>query len=153
MTETNPSILDKIVEQWENDAKIDQTNISGEILRTPNLFAKYIRLLSSWKQKRTAIQIKLNETKQLCSQYYRGELDPKMCQQKLQRNQWQGNKPLKSELEALLAADPAVTKIMSQLEMVDNIIYVLEQILNSIKSRDFALGTYTKYQMFLAGSK
>ena len=38
-------------------------------------------------------------------------------------------------------------------EMIDNMIYASEQILNSIKSRDFMLGTYTKYQMFLAGSK
>lgn len=150
---SQPSILDQIVAEWETDAAIDKADISGEILKTPTLFAKYLQILSSWKQKRTAVQIKLNETKQLCSQYYRGELDPKSCHEKLQRGQWQNNKPLKSELEALLAADPAVTKILSQLEMIDNIIYVLEQILNSIKSRDFALGTYTKYQMFLAGSK
>ena len=150
MSET---ILQNLVEQWEADAVIDKTDISGEILRTPNLFAKYLKILCSWKQKRTATQIKLNETKQLITRYYNGELDPKDCEKLLGRGQWQGNKPLRAALESMIAADPMVTRIISQLEMIDNMIYASEQILSSIKSRDFALGTYTKYQMFIQGSK
>lgn len=149
---SQPSILDQIVAEWETDAAIDKADISGEILKTPTLFAKYLQILSSWKQKRTAVQIKLNETKQDMTRYYNGQWSLEECKSK-GVSQYQGVKPLKSELENMLNANPAVTKIVSQLEMIDNIIYVLEQILNSIKSRDFALGTYTKYQMFLAGSK
>ena len=149
---SQPSILDQIVAEWENDAAIDKADISGEILKTPTLFAKYLQILSSWKQKRTAVQIKLNETKQDMTRYYNGQWSLEECKAR-NMQQYQGVKPLKSELENMLNANPAVTKIVSQLEMIDNIIYVLEQILNSIKSRDFALGTYTKYQMFLAGSK
>lgn len=147
-----PSILDQIVAEWETDAAINKADISGEILRTPTLFAKYLQILSSWKQKRTAVQIKLNETKQDMTRYYNGQWSLEECKSK-GVSQYQGVKPLKSELENMLNANPAVTKIVSQLEMIDNIIYVLEQILNSIKSRDFALGTYTKYQMFLSGAK
>lgn len=149
---SQPSILDQIVAEWESDAAIDKADISGEILKTPTLFAKYLQILSSWKQKRTAVQIKLNETKQDMTRYYNGQWSLEECKAR-NMQQYQGVKPLKSELENMLNANPAVTKIVSQLEMIDNIIYVLEQILNSIKSRDFALGTYTKYQMFLAGSK
>lgn len=149
---SQPSILDQIVAEWETDAAIDKADISGEILKTPTLFAKYLQILSSWKQKRTAVQIKLNETKQDMTRYYNGQWSLEECKAR-NMQQYQGVKPLKSELENMLNANPAVTKIVSQLEMIDNIIYVLEQILNSIKSRDFALGTYTKYQMFLAGSK
>lgn len=147
------SILDQLVAQWEQDAVIDKSDISGEILRTPNLFAKYLRILASWKQKRTATQIKLNEMKQLVSRYYNGELSLNQCKEQLSRDQYQGVRPVKSVLDQMVNADPAVTRIVSQLEMIDNMIYASEQILNSIKSRDFMLGTYTKYQMFLAGSK
>lgn len=147
------TILDKLVEQWETDAVIDKSDISGEILRTPNLFAKYLRILTSWKQKRTSTQIKLNETKQLIARYYNGELSPQQCKEQLGYEQYQGVKPVRAVLDQMVAADPAVTRIVSQLEMIDNMIYASEQILNSIKSRDFMLGTYTKYQMFLAGSK
>lgn len=147
------SILDQLVEQWEQDAVINKADISGEILRTPNLFAKYLRILASWKQKRTATQIKLNEVKQLVSRYYNGELSPQQCKELLSREQYQGVKPVRAVLDQMVNADQAVTRIGSQLEMIDNMIYASEQILNSIKSRDFMLGTYTKYQMFLAGSK
>ena len=147
------SILDQLVAQWEEDAKIDKSDIAGEILKTPNLFAKYLRILASWKQKRTVTQIKLNEMKQLVSRYYNGELSPQQCKDLLSRDQYQYTKPIKSVLDQMVAADPMVTRIGSQLEMIDNMIYASEQILNSIKSRDFMLGTYTKYQMFLAGSK
>ena len=147
------SILDQLVAQWEQDAVIDKSDISGEILRTPNLFAKYLRILASWKQKRTATQIKLNEMKQLVSRYYNGELSVQQCRDLLGYEQFQGTKPIRAVLDQMVNADPAVTRIVSQLEMIDNMIYASEQILNSIKSRDFMLGNYTKYQMFIAGAK
>ena len=147
------STIDEIVEQWEIDAKIDPTDIANEILKTPMLFAKYIRILTSWKQKRAAVKIKLNEIRQLKSQYYRGELSVEQCRQLLKCDQYQGPRLLKAELEQTLQADNDVNKIQSQLELIDNIIYVVEQILQVIKNRDFTLGNYTKYTMFLSGSK
>lgn len=149
------TVLDDIIKEWEKDAKIDPTDISGEILKTPSLFAKYIAILTSWKQKRTTTKIKLNEIRQLKSRYYRGELSVEDVKRLFGTDveQYQGVKPLKAELEAMLAADSDVNEVQTKLEMIDNIIYVVEQILAVIKNRDFTLGTYTKYQMFLAGSK
>ena len=146
------SILDEIVVEWEKDAKIDKCAIQDEILKTPNLFAKYIKILSSWKQKRTAIQIKLDQTKQDIRDYYSGKWSLQKCKDR-GRSQYQGIVPVKAVLDSMVNADNDVTKVISQLEMVDNIIYIVEQIVTSIKSRDFVLGTYTKYQMFLNGTK
>lgn len=152
MSEQNSSIVEDIVQQWEKDAKIDTTNIQGEIVRTPILFSKYLTILASWKRKRTAVKVKLNEIRQLKTDYYNGELSLDDCK-RYGWNQYQGNRPLKSALESMLSADKDVNRINTQLELIDNVLYIVEQILTSIKSRDFMLGNYIKYVMFAQGAK
>ena len=146
------SILDQLVEQWEQDAIIDKSNISGEILRTPNLFAKYLRILASWKQKRTALKLKYTELVEFKTRYYSGECSLEELQARGNVPQWQGVKLLKSQLQNQIELDSEVAVLQSKIEMADAIVATCEQILTSIKSRDFLLNTYTKYQVFLAGS-
>lgn len=145
-----PSEVEKIVEQWEQDAKIDPIDIKGASLSTPLLHAKYIRLLAIWKSRKTQLRVKLNEQRQLKTDYYNGRLSLDQCKA-LGLHQYQGNRPLKSELEALLSSDPDVNKVLIQTEAVETIVDVLEAILTQIKARDFEISNYIKMQIFEAG--
>ena len=143
-------IINKIIEQWEADAKIDPTKITDASLSTPILHSKYLHLLADWKRKQSQVKNNLYSVKQLKIRYYRGELSKEELD-KYQWKQWQYNKPLKNELESLLQADKDVVKVQAQLEQVDTIVYVLDSIMTQIKQRDFEISNYIKIKMFERG--
>lgn len=144
------SDIDAIVAEWEADAKYDVLHMDQEALRTCHLHSKYLRMLVGYKKKKTGLKIRLNETKQLKTRYYNGEMSLEEVKA-LNLNQWQGNKPLKSQMEALLAADPDVNRILMQFEAVDDIIDTLESIISIIKGRDFQIKNWKDIQTFNRG--
>ena len=144
------STIDEIVNEWEKDAKIDPTDISSASLQTPRLHAKYLRILSHWKQKQATLKSNLNNIKQTKTRYYRGE----MSREELKEYGWeqyQLKAPLRSEMEQVLNADADVNKVKMQLELVETIIYVLESIMKAIASRDFTISNYIKMRKFEKG--
>lgn len=144
------SDIDNIVTEWETDAKYDVLHMDNEALRTCQLHSKYLRLLVGYKKKKTGLKIRLNETKQQKTRYYNGEMSLEEVKQ-LNLEQYQGNKPLKSQMEQLLAADPDVNRILMQFEAVDDIIETLESIISIIKSRDFQIKNWKDIQAFNRG--
>lgn len=144
------SEVEKIVEQWEQDAKIDPVDLKGSSLSTPLLHAKYVRLLAVWKSRKTQLRVKLNEVRQDKTDYYMGKWSLQQCKER-GISQYQGNRPLKSELENLLNSDQDVNKILIQTEAVETIVDVLESILTMIKSRDFQISNAIKVMIFEAG--
>ena len=144
------SDIDNIVTEWETDAKYDVLHMDNEALRTCQLHSKYLRLLVGYKKKKTGLKIRLNETKQQKTRYYNGEMSLEEVKQ-LNLEQYQGNKPLKSQMEQLLAADPDVNRILMQFEAVDDIIEKLESIISIIKSRDFQIKNWKDIQAFNRG--
>lgn len=144
------SDIDNIVTEWEIDAKYDVLHMDNEALRTCQLHSKYLRLLVGYKKKKTGLKIRLNETKQQKTRYYNGEMSLEEVKQ-LNLEQYQGNKPLKSQMEQLLAADPDVNRILMQFEAVDDIIETLESIISIIKSRDFQIKNWKDIQAFNRG--
>ena len=143
-------IINKILEQWEQDAKIDTTQIKQASVSTPLLHSKYLHLLADWKRKQSQVKTNLYNIKQLRTRYYRGEMTKEELD-RYQWKQWQYNKPLKSELESLLQADCHVVKVQAQLEQVDTIVYVLDSIMTQIKQRDFEISNYIKIKMYERG--
>ena len=143
-------IINKIIEQWEIDAKIDPTKVTEASLSTPILHSKYLHLLADWKRKQSQVKNNLYKIKQLKIRYYRGELSKEELDM-YQWKQWQFNKPLKNELESLLQADNDVVKVQAQLEQVDTIVYVLDSIMTQIKQRDFEISNFIKIKMFERG--
>lgn len=144
------SDIDNIVTEWETDAKYDVLHMDNEALRTCQLHSKYLRLLVGYKKKKTGLKIRLNETKQQKTRYYNGEMSLEEVKQ-LNLEQYQGNKPLKSQMEQLLAADPDVNRILMQFEAVDDIIETLESTISIIKSRDFQIKNWKDIQAFNRG--
>ena len=144
------SPLELIVEEWERDAPIDALDIANKTLSTPILHSKYLRMLASWKTKRSKLSAKLAEVRRFKTRYYNGELTREELQG-ANLPQYQYKRPLKVELDSMLAADPDVSKVQVQIEAVDTIIYVLERIMEQIKSRDFTISNYIKTQAYTRG--
>ena len=96
--------LTELQDTWQDDCKINELNLGQESLKTPNLHAKYWTMLSSARLNLRKAESSYLNCRRLKYRYYRGE----MTQAELEQegwDQWQGNKPLKNEMDEFLTVD------------------------------------------------
>jgi hypothetical protein len=142
--------LSEIQEMWEQDSRIDETNLGRESTRVPTLHAKYLTYLSKVKLQLRKAESDYYNTRRLKYRYYRGE----MTQMELEDNgwvQWQGNKPLKNEMDEFLQCDQHLIELQDKVEYFKTVIYTLEQILRSVNSRTWDIKTAVEWTKFTNG--
>ena len=135
---------------WEQDSRIDETNLGRESTRVPTLHAKYLVYLSKVKLQLRKAESDYYNTRRLKYRYYRGE----MSKDELEDNgwvQWQGNKPLKNEMDEFLQCDQNLIELQDKVEYFKTVIYTLEQILRSINSRTWDIKTAVEWSKFTNG--
>ena len=142
--------LSELTEEWTKDAPINETNLGHEAARVPILHAKDITVLSKTKlQLRKAESDYLN-TRRLKYKYFRGE----MTKQELEDENWsqyQGNKPLKNEMDELLECDQTLVELQDKIEYFKTTIYTLEQIIRSLNSRTWDIKSGIEWAKFTNG--
>ena len=142
--------LTEIQEMWEQDSRIDETNLGRESTRVPTLHAKYLVYLSKVKLQLRKAESDYYNTRRLKYRYYRGE----MSKDELEDNgwvQWQGNKPLKNEMDEFLQCDQNLIELQDKVEYFKTVIYTLEQILRSINSRTWDIKSAIEWSKFTNG--
>ena len=143
--------LEDVLNYWDNDSKIDQTQISNEIINIPKLHAKYLRILNDNKLSLLKTKISFDKLKNLKTEYYLGHLD----YDTLKKYNWEqfdlkiGNK---SNIERYLNADEDLCKLQQKKNYYDIIISTCEQILQELKNRSFQLKSYIDYEKFISGN-
>jgi hypothetical protein len=135
---------------WAEDCNINRNKIAEESLNTAKLHQKYLTLLLQIKTKMLKTEMDFNTLKLDKYRYFRGE----MTKEELAERGWvqyQGLKPLKSDMEFVLEHDTEVGKMNIKIQYMRNMVYQLESILNSIKGRDWAIRNHIEWQKFQAG--
>ena len=142
--------LSEIQTQWEQDAPIDETNLGREASRVPTLHAKYLTLLSKAKLNFRKTESDYYNARRKKYKYFRGE----MTRQELEDEGWeqfQGNKPLKNEMDEFLQCDEHLILLLDKLEYHKTVIYTLEQIIRSINSRTWDIKSGIEWTKFTNG--
>lgn len=142
--------LSEIQESWNEDSKIDETNLGREAIRTPTLHSKYLTFISKAKLLHRKAQADYFNVRRMKYRYYRGEL----TRQELQVMGWeqyQGNKPLKNEMDEFLQCDKDLIDLQDKIEYHQTVIYTLEQILRSINSRTWDIKSGIEWNKFSNG--
>jgi hypothetical protein len=105
----------------------------------------------------TDVKLKLAKTKldyntlrQTKFRYYRGEL-PREELVELGWDQWQGVKPLKSELDEFLVGDTDLNNTNIKIEYLNTMIYTIESILTALRNRNWDIRNAIAYKQFQAG--
>ena len=142
--------LQEVQEEWERDCQIDDNHLGEASTYTPNLHAKYLKILINTKLKLTKIQADYNLLRKNKFKYYRGELSREELST-LGWEPWQYNKPLKNEMDEFLQGDSDLIGQNQRLEYLNTMIYTLESILNQIKARDWQIKNGIQWKTFLAG--
>ena len=142
--------LDEILEMWETDSQIDDNHLDQSSSNSPKLHSKYIRLLAEAKLKYTKLNIDYATLRKNKFRYYRGEMSREELFE-LGWNQWQGNKPIKSEMDEFLKGDIDLMKIQSRIDYLKIMIETLESIMTEIRNRAWTIKNSIAWKQFLAG--
>ena len=145
--------LDTILTMWEEDCKINGMKLDDVSRDTPNLHAKYLRLLTEAK-----LQLKRAELKQkaLLKEkwlYYNG----KMSQEELEEKGWDpdpfnGLKVMKGEMDHYYDSDPEIQKSEELLEYWKTTRDTLIDIIDNIKWRHQTIRNMIAWRQFESGS-
>ena len=144
------SSIDNIKEEWAKDSIINSLHIREEILKTPQLHSKYLSLLIDYKKEYRKKESSVLAVTKVKMKYYRGELTKSQLET-MGWEQYQGTKPIKSEMESLLNTDTDLIELNTELEDIKIILDSLESIMKAITSRSYDLKTFIDAERFYQG--
>ena len=142
--------LSDLQEMWADDSKINESNLGHESACTPLLHSKYLNYLTSTRLNYRKAESDYLNTRRKKYKYYRGE----MTREELEHegwNQFQGNKPLKNEMDEFLACDEDLIYLQDKVEYFKTVQFTLEQILRSINSRTWDVKSSIEWTKFTNG--
>lgn len=143
--------LSEIQQDWIADSKINELELGREAIKVPTLHSKYLTVLSNTKLQLRKAESDYYKMRQLKFRYYRGEL----TQKELEDNdwsQWQGNRPLKNEMDEFMQCDEDLNNLLDKAEYFKTVIFTLEQILRSINSRTWDIKSAIEWNKFTNGA-
>lgn len=142
--------LDELKLAWENDCNIDSGNLEKSASISPNLHAKYLNELITYKLKLTKVQSDMVSYRAKRSKYYRGE----MTREELAAENWEQwhLRTLKSEVDGLIDADADYQTLAKREALCKITIYFLESVLGEIRSRSFHVKNIIEFMKFRAGA-
>jgi len=144
--------LQQLLEEWENDCKIDKMRLDETSLSTPILHAKYLKLLSEAK-----LQLKRteNDQKNLLKDkwlWYNG----KLSQEEIIAKGWNpdpfnGLKVLKGEMEHYYESDPELQQSEEKITYFKTVIDTLNEIVSTLNWRHQNIKNIIEWRKFESG--
>ena len=143
--------LSEIQEEWKVDSKINELELGREAVKVATLHSKYLTLLSNIKLQLRKAESDYNNMRRVKYKYYRGELSREELE-KLNLEQYLGNKPLKNEMDEFMLCDEDLNLLTDKIEYYKTVVYTLEQILRSLNSRTWDIKSAIEWNKFTNGA-
>ena len=137
------------LKEIEIDLQLDETNLDGESLRTPQLHNKYLMVLLRLKNKKEKIN---NELKVLYKDkwlYYTG----KMSEEELASRGWEAFElnVLRNDLDRLIDADKDIIEKQSKYNEISHLVDYIENVVKVISNRQWSIRSAIDWQKFTNG--
>ena len=141
--------LEEIEALWEQDAKIDRTDLDNESLKIPMLHSKYYKIYL-----REKVQLKAEDQDykiffKLKHEYYTG----KLSKEELDEHGWQPFQfVLKNDLQVYIDADKEVAERLLKLQVQREKVDLLESIIKTLNGRGFLIKNAIDFIRFTSGA-
>lgn len=141
--------LDELNSLWAKDCKIDETNISGELRRIPEMHNKYFNLYMKAGLKVSRAKADLVELVKAKTEYYNGSMDPLEMKEK----GWPPNplKIIRQDINKYVESDKDIINLSLSIDYLSSIEKYLEDIVKQINNRNFILTNFIKWETFRSG--
>lgn len=141
--------LEELITSWEQDGKIDMTNLSRESSQIPFLHNKYYSILARENLKLKKLHADHKVLVGIKTDYYRGDMDP----EELKERGW---KPfplrvVKSEVQTYVERDQDIINSSLKIGYVSEVCGYLESIVKMINNRNFHIKNIIDYEKFRNG--
>jgi hypothetical protein len=143
--------LDEILNEWTKDCVIDQTQLGNEIVRIPQLHAKYLQILTDHKLSSLRNKFEYDRLKNIKTEYYLGHLDKETLDQ-YGWEQFDLKIGTKGNVDRYINSDNQLIKLLQKKSYHDQAITTCEQILNEIKNRSWQVKTLVDHNKFISGA-
>lgn len=143
-----PISIFELIDMWEKDAKIDNTDPSRELLRIPILHSKYVKqhVLHSLGLKQCIIE--LAKMKKLKWEYYQGRLD----EDELKKYGWEPFRfVLKSDISTYIDSDEDLAKLQGKKALHEQAVTACEMIIKEINARTYQMRAFIDFEKFVHG--
>lgn len=142
--------LEDLISTWEKDAPINDTEPAKELLRIPNLHAKYAQQLVLHNFALKAKSANFYRMRKVKTDYYNGRLNgDKATLDKYGLEPFQF--VLKQDVQYYLDADEDLIKIKGQMAAHEEASKLAEMIVRELNARTYQLRAYIDWQKFIQG--
>lgn len=140
--------LENILEMWNKDAVIDQTEPGKELIRIPILHSKYLNILTQHKIASKKAHFDYLRMKQIKWEYFTG----KMSKNQLENYGWEPFQfTLKSDITTYIDADVDLIKLLEKKAYHEETVSTIESIMNELKQRTWQLRDFISWEKFIGG--
>lgn len=141
--------IDEINKLWAQDCKIDETNLSRESGRIPELHNKYYNLYYREALKIRKLKADLVELEKAKTEYYNGSMD----ELELRDRGWKpfSLKVLRNDLDKYIQSDRDVIELSLKISLHEERGKYLESIVRQINNRNFIVKNMIDWVKFQSG--
>lgn len=141
--------LEEIEALWEQDIKIDRTELDTESLKIPSLHGKYYKIYLREKVQLKAEEQSYKQYHKLKHEYYTG----KLSQSELNELGWEPFQfVLKNDLQVYMDADKDLCERLLKLSVQKEKVQYLEDIIKTLNTRGFLIKNAIDFIRFTSGS-
>lgn len=141
--------FDDIMNEWDEDSKMDNTELAKESLKTPQLHSKYLKLLTQEALTLKKLEYEYRGLFRLKHEYYMGILD----KDTLTIKGWSPNpmRIIKQDLPLYLDSDEELQQLIARVDIQKQKISFLESVIKIINNRGFLIKNAIDWQKFTSG--
>ena len=141
--------IEQILNHWERDSVIDQTEPGKELIRIPILHNKYLTILIKHKMASKKANHDFIKMRKLKWEYYTG----KLSKDQLEEYGWEPFKfTLKSDINIYLEADSDLIRLTEKKVYHEEVIIMIESIMKELNSRTYQLKDFIAWERFIGGN-
>ena len=142
--------IEEVINSYQKDCKIDETELSRESLNTPILHGKYLKIYSEERLKLRSFKIKRDELTSKLMDYYKGDLNNLEDLEVIGREPWP-KKVLKQDLRYHIESDKEMIVMNTKIAYQEELVSTLKEILDNIKWRHQTIKNMIEWRKFTSG--
>ena len=140
--------LEQVLQLWQKDAEIDQTEPGKELIKIPTLHNKYLTILTHHRIASKRAHFDYLRMRKIKWEYYTG----KMSREDLETYGWESFQfTLKSDITTYLEADKDLIKLLEKKIYHEEVVSVIESIMSELKQRTWQLRDFIGWEKFIGG--
>lgn len=142
--------LEKVLDMWNKDSVVDETEPSREIIKVPILHSKYLTIMSKHKLASKKAWFDYNRMRKTKWEYYTG----KLSQEELNELGWEPFRyTLKSDISTYIEADNDLIRLLEKKVYHEEVISVCEAIMKELNNRTWQLREHMTHERFIQGAR